>query len=171
MRTIDKIIIVSFIFFFIFAIFIDYINAVSPENKRIRYEDTSKWIWPPQFVLKVFYWWCEHADPFLLENETVAKYLAVLSPFLFAPFYLIGIYAIYNKKQWIRFPMIIYSFVLFFDLNYFFYQAIYGIEKSNNLLLFTLGYGYYQIFPLILIYRFWSKNVFKTSISTRIKNN
>jgi hypothetical protein len=170
MRSIDKIIIGSFIAFFIFAISIDYINSVAPVNERITNENTSKWIWPPQFAFKLYYWWCENVDPILLHNDYLVKYLTILSPFIFAPFYLIGIYAIYNKKQWIRIPMIIFSLVLFFDINYFFYQALFGIEKTKNLLLFTLGYGYYQIFPLILIYRFWPKNVFENTFG-RIKKN
>ena len=164
MYSIDKIIITTFIIFFIFSISIDYINSVAPVNQRIINENTLKWIWPPQFVFKLFYWWCKHVDPILLNNDYFVKYLTMLSPFIFAPFYLISIYAIYNQKQWIRIPIIIFSFILFFDLNYFFYQALFGIEKTRNILLFTLAYGYYQIFPCILIYRFWSQPIFKQKI-------
>ncbi|CAF0737600.1 unnamed protein product [Adineta steineri] len=170
MQSLDKIIINTFIIFFIFAFTFDYINPVAPVNERITNEETSKWIWPPQFILKLYYWWCENVDPMLLTNDYLVKYLCFLSPFLFAPFYLIGIYAIYNKKQWIRIPIIIYSLIFFFDLNYFFYQALFGKEKTQNVLLFTLVYGYYQIFPIILIYRFLPKNVFENT-SHRIKNN
>ncbi|CAF3001375.1 unnamed protein product [Rotaria socialis] len=170
MRSIDKLIIGSFTVFFIFAISIDYINSVATVNEEIINENTSKWIWPPQFVLKLFYWWCENVDPILLHNDYLVKYLTFLSPFMFAPFYLIATYAIYNEKQWIRMPMIIFSLILFFDLNYFFYQAVFGTEKAKNLLFFILGYGYYQIFPLILIYRFWPKNVFKNKSDRRKKN-
>ncbi|CAF1115921.1 unnamed protein product [Rotaria sordida] len=170
MRSIDKIIIGTFITFFIFAITIDYINSVAPVHEEIRDENTSKWLWPPQFVFKLFYWWCENVDTILLHNDFLVKYLTCLSPFLFAPFYLIAIYAIYHKRQWIRIPIILFSLILFFDLNYFFYQALFGKEKTKNLLLFTLGYGYYQLFPLILIYRFSSKKPFKDTFD-RIKIN
>jgi hypothetical protein len=170
MRSIDQLIIGTFIVFFIFAITIDYINSVAPVNEEIRHENTSKWLWPPQFVFKLFYWWSENVDPILLHNNYLVKYLTCLSPFLFAPFYLISIYAIYYKHQWIRIPIILFSLILFFDLNYFFYQASFGKEKTKNLFLFTLAYGYYQLFPLILIYRFWPKNVFKNT-NDRIKNN
>ena len=135
MRSIDKIIVGTFIVFFIFAISIDYINGVAPVNERIRNENTSKWLWPPQFIFKLFYWWGENVDPILLDNDYFVKYLTILSPFVFAPFYLIGIYAIYNKKQWIRIPMILFSIILFLDLNYFFYQAIFSIEKTKKFII------------------------------------
>ncbi|CAF1132157.1 unnamed protein product [Adineta ricciae] len=171
MRSIDKLIVGTFLVFFLIALTIDYINAVAPMNKQIRDEDTSKWSWPPAFILKLFYWWGHNVDPLLLTNESITKVLAILSPFVFAPFYLIGIYAICYKKRWIRMPMLLYALVLFLDLGYFFYQAIFGLEKSKNLVLFTLGYGYYQVFPLILIYRFWSKDVFETKRLNRKKTN
>ncbi|CAF1126071.1 unnamed protein product [Adineta steineri] len=170
MQSLDKIIIGSFILFFVSAISLEYINAVTPVNERITNEKTSKWIWPPSFILKLYYSWCENVDPILLNNDYLMKYFCCFSLLILAPFYLIGIYAIYNKKQWIRVPMIICAFILFFGSNYVFYQGLFGVEKTRNILLFTLLYGYYQIFPIILIYRFLPKNVFKNT-SDRIKNN
>ncbi|CAF1070875.1 unnamed protein product [Didymodactylos carnosus] len=161
MQSIDKIIIGTFLAFFIFAITIDYINSVAPVNEKIRNENTSKWLWPPQAFFKLFY---ENVDPVLFHNNSFVKYLTCLSSFLFAPFYVTAIYAIYHKHQWIRKPMILFSLILFFDLNYFFYQALFGREKMKNLFLFTLAYGYYQLFPLILIYRFWPKKRSRTQL-------
>ncbi|CAF5091054.1 unnamed protein product, partial [Rotaria sp. Silwood1] len=122
------------------------------------------------FVFKLFYWWCENVDPILLHNDAFVKYLTCLSPFLFAPFYLLAIYAMYHKHQWIHIPIILFSLILFFDLNYFFYQTIFGKEKTKNLFLFTVAYGYYQLFPLMLIYRFW-RNEGLENTSERIKHN
>ncbi|CAF1488594.1 unnamed protein product [Adineta steineri] len=141
MQSLDKIIIGSFILFFVSAISLEYINAVAPGNERITNEKTSKWIWPPQFVLKSYYSWCENVDPILLNNDYLIKYFCCLSLLILAPFYLIGIYAIYNKKQWIRVPMIICALILFFGSNYFFYQALFGVEKTRNLLLYTSVYA------------------------------
>ncbi|CAF4146153.1 unnamed protein product [Adineta steineri] len=133
MQSLDKIIIGSFILFFVSAISLEYINAVTPVNERITNEKTSKWIWPPSFILKLYYSWCENVDPILLNNDYLMKYFCCFSLLILAPFYLIGIYAIYNKKQWIRVPMIICAFILFFGSNYVFYQEGLTINFEHKL--------------------------------------
>ena len=69
------------------------------------------------------------------------KYLSVLSPFVFCPFYLVAICAIVTRREWIRIPIIIYASILFVDLSAFFVEAIWGELPSPNMWIFTAGYG------------------------------
>jgi hypothetical protein len=171
---------------------VDWINSVAPHNGGITEKNVHEFSWPPRPVFDVYWWWCRVADPVLLYNPLWIKYLSMLSPFVFAPFYLVAIYAIITRREWIRIPIIIYSSILFVDLSAFFVEAIWGDLPSPNMWIFTAGYGtsklhascvvcfdaganhsdlitslacnafagYYQFFPLIAIYRFWSDHPF-----------
>jgi hypothetical protein len=86
----------------------------------------------------------------------------MLSPFVFCPFYLVSIFAIVTRREWIRIPIIIYSSILFVDLSAFFVEGIWGEMPSPNMWIFTAGYGYYQIFPIIAIARMWNDHPFTT---------
>ncbi len=73
------------------------------------------------------------------------KYLSLLSPLVFLPFYLLSIWAILTRREWIRLPIIIHSSILFVDLSAFFVEGIWGDLPSPNMWIFTAGYGYYQL--------------------------
>jgi len=161
---VDRLIIGSFGTFCVIGIFIDYINAVAPVG-GVSPEAAKTWSWPPQFMFPAYFWWCRAADPILHLNPMWIKYLSWLSPFVFCPFYIVAIYGVYNRKDWIRMPIVVYASILFVDLSAFFVEAIYGEIPSPSMALFTLGYGYYQIFPLILLKRFWKDNPFGHSKS------
>ena len=47
-----------------------------------------------------------------------------------------------------------YASVLFVDLSAFFVEAVWGELPSPNVAMFAAGYGYYQLFPLLLVHRF-----------------
>lgn len=86
-------------------------------------------------------WWCEICDPVLCYNPLWIKYLSMLSPFVFLPFYFVSMYAIVARKEWIRIPIIIYSSILFVDLSAFFVEGIWGDLPSPSMAIFTAGYG------------------------------
>ena len=163
--TVDRVIIVTYAVFFVIACFVDYINAFHPASP-ISPSSTSAWHWPPSFMWPLYYWWCRAADPVLCLNPLWIKYLSLLSPVLFAPFYLVSIYAIAGAKPWIRIPSVIYASVLFVDLSAFLVEAVWGELPSPNIPLFMLGYGYYQAFPLLLLWRFWADDPFKGKVKS-----
>jgi hypothetical protein len=155
---IDKLIIVSLSIFFVIALFVDYINALAPIG-GVSIESSKLWKWPPQFVWDLYFFWVQ-IDPLLHAQPAWCQFVSWLSPFIYAPFYLWAIYCIYNRKEAIRIPMIIYASLLFETLAIYYYEAIWGAWPSPNLWLYTTGYGYYFIFPLIVIYRFWHDHPF-----------
>jgi len=139
---------------------VDYINAFAPVG-GVTELSAADWKWPPKFVWPLYFWWCKMCDPVLQLNPLWIKYLSMLSPLVFCPFYLVCIYAIYNQKDWIRIPIVMYAAVLFVDLSAFFVESIWGEYPSPHPLMFTAGYGYYQLFPLLLLYRFWQDGPFQ----------
>ena len=157
--TLDRVIIVTYALFFTIGIFVDYINAFAPVGGLTR-KSASVWSWPPAFLWPMYFWWCESADPVLQLNPLWIKYLSMLSPLIFCPFYLASIYAIATHKDWIRLPSIMYASILFVDLSAFFVEGLWGEVPSPNMWIFTAGYGYYQLFPLLLLCRFWADDPF-----------
>jgi len=160
MTGIDKLMVVSFAIFFVIGCVVDYINAISPADGGVTRETAKLWSWPPPPVFDAYFWWCDICDPILQINPLWIKYLSMLSPFVFCPFYLVAIYAIIKRREWIRIPIIIYSAILFIDLSAFFVEAIWGKLPSPNMWIFTAGYGYYQLFPVIAIARMWHDHPF-----------
>ena len=157
--TLDRVIMVTYVLFFTIGIFVDYINAFAPVG-GLTPKTAAAWSWPPAFMWPPYFWWCDHADPILQLNPLWIKYLSLLSPVLFCPFYLVSMYAIYHRLDWIRIPSVIYGSVLFVDLTTFFVEGIWGEIPSPNMWIFAAGYMYYQLFPLVLIYRFWADDPF-----------
>lgn len=82
-------------------------------------------------------WWCEICDPVLCYNPLWIKYLSMLSPFVFLPFYFVAMWAIVTRREWIRIPVIIYSSILFVDLSAFFVEGIWGEMPSPSMAIFT----------------------------------
>jgi len=48
-------------------------------------------------------------------------------------------------------------------LSAFFVEAIWGEVPSPNIWIFAAGYGYYQLYPIILLARFWKDDPFSQS--------
>ena len=157
--TLDRVILVTYGVFCTIGLLVDYINAFAPVGGLTRHT-AAAWLWPPAFLWPLYFWWCEHADPILQLNPLWIKYLSLLSPIVFCPFYLVSIYAIYTRRDWIRIPSVMYASILFVDLSAFFVEAVWGAVPSPNMWIFTAGYGYYQLFPLLLLYRFWADDPF-----------
>ena len=91
--ALDTTIIVTYAVFFTIGVFVDYINAFAPVGGLTR-KTAADWSWPPSFMWPPYFFWCEHADPVLQLNPLWIKYLSLLSPVLFCPFYAVSIYAI-----------------------------------------------------------------------------
>ncbi|KAJ4457922.1 putative integral membrane protein [Paratrimastix pyriformis] len=165
-RALDFFFIVGFSMFFVIAWLIDYINAIAPVGGFT--PDTAALLsWPPKWMVKGYFWWCESCDPLLLANPMWFKFLSALSPFVFSPFYLVAIYAIYTGKNWIRMPIVVYASMLFLDLLTIFVDEFYGPTPSPNPLLFAMGYGPYLLFPLALLARFWNEAPFSPRPKSR----
>jgi hypothetical protein len=155
----DKVIVTFFAVALFIAMFVDYINAFAPVG-GVTVKQSLTWSWPPTFVWPWYFWWCEKADPVLCANPLWIKWLSVLSPVFFTPFYSIAIPAILAKKDWIRIPCVIYASILFVDLTAFFAEGLYGEAPSPNMWLFTAGYGPYLVMPLFILARFWHDDPF-----------
>jgi len=134
------------------AVFIDSINVFAPTN-GITLANTKNILWPPQFFLINFFWWTETCDPLLQHNPFWLKVLAVYSPFIYTPLYLLAIYAFIKGRNWIKTPLILWVGALWATLIVILAEGIYGEFKSNNVPLFFGTYVGYGLFPLLVLYR------------------
>ena len=108
----------------------------------------------------MYFWWTKSCDPVLQQNPLWIKYLSLLSPCLFLPYYLVAIPAILTRQDFIRIPSVMYGTALLLILSTFFTEAVYGQQPSPSLLMFTAGYGAYQLLPLLVLVRFWRDDPF-----------
>jgi hypothetical protein len=97
----------------------------------------------------------------LLHNPLHIKYLSMITPCLLSPFYLVSCIAIHYQLAWIRIPSVIAATLLLVVLSTFLVEAVWGEHASPNLLLYEAGFSYFQLFPLLLLWRFWSDRPFE----------
>ena len=63
--------------------------------------------WPPETFVRTAHWWGRSYDPALIERAHYYKFLVWIDLFYYIPFYLIGVWAILKKKEWIKTQIII----------------------------------------------------------------
>ena len=108
----------------------------------------------------MYFWWCRAADPVLLHNPLHVKLLSMVTPCLLTPFYLVSCIAIHYRLSFIRIPSIVAATLLLVVLSTFLVEATWGEHSSPDLRLYETGFGYFQLFPLLLLWRFWSDDPF-----------
>lgn len=116
-------------------------------------------------------WWCELADPLLCANPLWFKVMCFVSPFVYAPLYLVAIYAMVRGLEWIRIPILITSGALFYTLSVILIEQAWGPYASHNVPLIFAAYFSYWLLPVFLTLRFaFSPHPFTTSSTlTKIK--
>eukprot|EP01100_Stratorugosa_tubuloviscum_P006987 TRINITY_DN2951_c0_g1_i1.p1 TRINITY_DN2951_c0_g1~~TRINITY_DN2951_c0_g1_i1.p1 ORF type:complete len:201 (-),score=59.16 TRINITY_DN2951_c0_g1_i1:110-673(-) len=165
-RPFDLLIIFIFFIFALIAFTVDFAQAIGSAG-GIKRSDFDKFFWPPNFVLDAFEWWCDYADPLLRNNPWWFKAMAGMSPFIYFPFYVVAIYAIINKCNWIRIPSIMWGSCMFYSLYVIVIEEFYGQFKTPEPLIISLAYGPYVIAPLVVLFRFLPAKPF----SNKRKNN
>lgn len=103
---------------------------------------------------------------------TIFRYatMAGLSPFLYVPFYLVGIYAFIQEKEWIRIPALMWSYGLLLTMGVIVKEQLYGPLPTKDVMMFLAGYGGYVVMPVIVMARVARPPVFGSKKS-KIKKN
>eukprot|EP00762_Andalucia_godoyi_P002939 ANDGO_04078.mRNA.1 hypothetical protein EMIHUDRAFT_217878 len=150
-RTLDAMLALVFLVFFIVAIGVDGINAVIPGE--ITAASISGIAWPPKIAAEGILFWCQLADPLLCKNPMWLRCAAAYSPILYGPFYLFAIYAFARRRNWIRVPALLWSAHLLNTLTLLTAEALYGEHPSPNMGIFAAAYGSYVLVPLYILIR------------------
>ena len=117
-------------------------------------------------------WWCELADPLLCANPLWFRVMCFVSPFIYAPFYLVAVYAIVKGLEWIRVPLLAISSGLLYSLTVILIEQVWGRYASHNVPLVLAAYATYWLLPIVLIVRFgMTSHPFTRAIGSKSKRD
>jgi hypothetical protein len=106
-------------------------------------------MWPPEWIIKIFLKWCEEVDPLLRANPLWYRTLAHISPVVYAPFYVLAIYAFINEREWIKIPGLCWSWGITLTMVAVLSEQFVGEHASKNPALLCVGYLPYLVFPML----------------------
>ncbi|XP_062510089.1 sigma intracellular receptor 2-like [Corticium candelabrum] len=146
-RPVDLLIVLVFTLFFLIAISIDLLQATSDEN--VAEEHVLDRMWPPESLRKLFFFWCNEVDSLLKANPLWYRTLALVSPVVYAPFYVFAIYAFVNQREWIRTPGLCWSWGMILVMFAVLSEQFFGKHATKNMALFCAAYLPYVVFPIL----------------------
>ncbi|XP_065830935.1 sigma intracellular receptor 2-like [Oscarella lobularis] len=150
-RPLDCLIVLTFASFLVIAIFIDLLQATLTEN--LTADALENRIWPPDAVRRLYLWWCQEVDTLLAANPLWYKTLALASPLLYAPFYVLAIYAFVNEREWIKAPGLCWAWGMVLVMIPILAEQFAGTHTTKNVTLCLLGYLPYVVFPILFAAR------------------
>lgn len=101
----------------------------------------------------IFYWWGSTYDPLIVLNPLWLQIMSGVSAFVFGPFYVALAYALLRRREWIRWPAIVYAAVMLYSMVVFLGVHTFGEPRPTVPWLVALLYAPYVLFPLVLLRR------------------
>ena len=150
-----------FVIYGLIAVTMDSVNVIGPVGGITRETAQLGGVWPPDFVVEAFFFWGQY-DPLLQANPFWLKVMCTLSPLVYMPFYFFAVYAILKGREWIRVPMMMFAWGMFYSVTVILVVALYGEDhlRSPRPDLIFAAYGAYWLYPVYLMYRFASPTPF-----------
>jgi hypothetical protein len=151
-------------FFLVNLLFVTYIVdfeqlAIPGPVDQVRNNFTYP-VWPPAPFVDMVHWWARSFDPVILARPAWWKATIWLDAVLFGPFYLVGLYAFFRGREWIKLPAIVCSSILFTNVVIILSEEIWGVYASPALPIVLLANAPWFIFPFIIIARMASPHPF-----------
>ena len=99
-------------------------------------------------------------DPLVAENPLFLRVMSGISAFLFGPFYVVVIYALIRRRNWIRTPAFIYAISILYSMVVHVAVELLWPRPPPHLAMFAAVYLGYALAPLALIWRLRRPNPF-----------
>jgi hypothetical protein len=97
--------------------------------------------------------WAQRTDPLWLANPPVVRIQTGLSVFVYGPFYLLTIGALFRKASWIRLPALLISGALFTNVLVYIIASFIGYHVNQPLTFLAVNLPY-ALLPVALVKRF-----------------
>jgi len=103
---------------------------------------------------RVWCWYAQSFDPLLLDRLLSIRVMFGIDAWVIGPFYVVLIYAIVHRRNWIRLPALMYvALMLYQNLVYTLMTLLSEHAPQSNLPVILLVTAPYTIVPLLLAYR------------------
>lgn len=106
-------------------------------------------------------WYAESFDPLLLDRLLSIRVMFGIDAWLIGPFYLVLVYAIVRRRNWIRLPALLYAALMVYqNLVYILMEFLSEHAANTNHAMVLLISAPYTVVPLLLAYRMRKPNPF-----------
>lgn len=96
-------------------------------------------------------------DPLFFDTPAWLRIMCAIDAFVFGPFYLLLIGALWRDRAWIRLPALLYvAAIVYSTVVYFGYEFVVERERANLAMVVLINVPY-TIVPLLLGWRMWSE--------------
>jgi len=164
-RPLDWAILVFFFFNILFVTYIiDLEQLVIADPFNFTYP-----IWPPPFCVDIIHWYARTFDPVLLARPVWWKVTIWWDVLFFGPFYVFAIHAFIKGKNWIYYPSIIYSSVIFTIVTIILSEEVWGAHPAANLPFVLAVNGPWLLMPLVILWRMISVGELPFSTPTQMR--
>jgi len=109
--------------------------------------------WPPSIWVDIIHWYGRTFDPVLIARPIWWKVTIFWDVTFFGPYYAFALYAFIKGKNWIYYPSIIYSSVLFTIVSVILSEETWGPTPAKNLPLILALNGPWLLLPLVILWR------------------
>jgi hypothetical protein len=99
-------------------------------------------------------------DPLLVDNPPFIRVMAAANAFVFGPFYLVLIYALWAGRAWIRLPALMYAATMTYNMVIVLGVHVVGDYEHDDLPKFLVFNLPFLLIPLALAWRMRSANPF-----------
>ncbi len=148
-KILDALIVSFFVFNLVFVT-----GMVSPI--QILYEDLTTTVyrpWPPSFVVEWVQWWGLSFDPTLMTRPVWRLTTVWIDVLLFGPFYMVGVYAIVGRRNWIRGPALMYAAIMLTNVTIIMSESSFGSVQAPFPFILLCVLSPWIVFPVVVIIR------------------
>jgi hypothetical protein len=110
-------------------------------------------LWPPRKLVDLTHWWGANFHEGLYIRPPWYQATIWVDVFFSGPVYLAGIYAVANRRPWIKYPAIIQASMLAVIVLISMYAEIYGTYGAGPRTVAALSMVPWLIVPLLIIWR------------------
>jgi len=155
-----------FLGFFLFnLLFVSY--NISLEQLVVASPDRFAYpIWPLPPVIDAVHWWGRSFDPLLMARPPFFRATIWVDVLYFGPFYAAALYAFVRGRDWIRNWALVWSGLMFANVNAILFEEWLGVHASGTPWIATLANLAWLVFPFLVAWRVWREHPFTESAAS-----
>merc|ERR1711991_323427 len=157
-HPLDGVVVLTFVVFAVIALFVDLVQAGHGPG-RIATANS----YAPRLLKEGFDEWVANCDPLLGANPPWYWFISVLSPLMYLPFYLVGIWVFLTRTNSATFHKValMWSALLCLTTVAVVLEEVWGELASPNVPRMLGGYLPYVICPILVGWRCWKFPLFE----------
>ncbi len=109
--------------------------------------------WPPSFAVEWVQWWGASFDPTLMARPVWRLTTVWIDVLVFGPFYMLGLYAFAERRNWIRVPALMYAAIMLTNVTIIMSESFFGPVQAPFPFILLGVFSPWIVFPVLVVIR------------------